>query len=841
MFNKITPLAMAVAGVLSITAHTAEAKLQPTHEYVQNSVLIKFKEGTTKKERLAVQSLINAKMADKNADGIDDKFAQLMGGNLAQLSLSGDMDVMAAIKKLSLNPAVEYAEPDYIVKAIATPDDPRFGDLWGLHNTGQNSGTADADIDALEAWDTTTGSSDVVIGVIDTGVDYNHPDLRPNMWVNPGEIAGNGIDDDNNGVVDDIHGFNAINGSGDPMDANGHGTHVSGTIGAKGNDGVGVVGVNWDVKIVGCQFLNASGSGSTSDAIKCINYMTDLKTNRGVELKATNNSWGGGGFSQTLKDAIDSGIEAGILFVAAAGNSGSDNDATPSYPASYDSDGVLAVASTDRRDALSVFSVGSSSYGATSVDLAAPGSAILSTTPNNNYSVFSGTSMATPHVAGAAALVWSIAPDLSPVEMKQILMDSGDSLDSLTDKVASGKRLNVANALAEADPEPGFKLNVTPGSQTINAGQSASYTYSVGSVAGWNGDVELSVAVSPALEGVSLSASTVSTGGEFTLDVTTTEDTQWGDYSLTVTGMGDDVEKSKAVSLKILPAGLRDFDYSNENPIAIPDNDPEGIASTIEIADDLQVFGVTAHVDITHTWIGDLSVKLISAEGTEVTLHDRTGGSADDIDRSYTVTDFNTEMAKGTWTLKVSDNVRLDTGTLNSWGLTIAATGEAAPAAPVADFTADIEFLTVTFTNASTDANEDIASYSWNFGDDNTSSEENPVHSYAEPGLYNVMLTVTDETGREATKSMEIEVFEHSIDASISRTRVSRSGTASIDLRWSDAMGENVNIYRNGEMLKNTRNDGRHRDRIRRAAGTYEYKVCETESSLCSDPVSVTF
>ncbi|MBM7073950.1 S8 family serine peptidase [Shewanella sp. 202IG2-18] len=834
MLKKISPLAIAIAGVLTASA---QAKVETTPQFEQSSILVKYKADSSKKQREYARQSIRALMDDNNADGIDDKFARFMDGRLAKLQLGKGMDVKTAIKLISKNSAVEYAEPNYIVRAIGTPDDSDFASLWGLHNVGQSNGTADADIDAVEAWDTTTGSHDVVIGVIDTGVDYNHPDLQANMWVNPGEVAGNGIDDDGNGVVDDIYGYSAVNNNGDPMDQNGHGTHVSGTIGATGNNGTGVVGVNWDVSIVGCQFLDASGSGSTANAIACIDYLTDLKVNQGVNILATNNSWGGGGFSQALKDSIDAGGEAGIMFAAAAGNGAFDNDSSPSYPASYDSESIIAVASTDRNDEMSSFS----QWGLTSVDIGAPGTAILSTTPGNSYSTFSGTSMATPHVAGAAALVWSLNPDLSVLEMKQLLMNSGDAIAALEGRVASGKRLNVANALVEADPEPGYRLTVQPASQTIAAGESASYTFDVGSVAGWTGDVDVSVTVSPALEGVSLSTSTVSAGGSFTLDVMTTEDTGYGDYSMEVTAVNGDMVKSKTVALEVLPAGLRDFDYSNTDSMDIPDNDAEGITSTIEIADDLQVFGVQAHVDITHTWRGDLRVALTSPTGTEVVLHNGEGSSADDLVMSYSLTDFNTEMAMGAWTLSVSDNASLDTGTLNSWGLTISGTGEAAPAAPVADFSYEVELLDVSFTNMSSDVNEDIVSYSWDFGDGSASSDMNPMHSYAEAGSYTVMLTATDAEGREGSTSMVVDVFAHSIDADIRRSRITRRGTAYIDLTWSGAMGGNVAIYRNGEMVSTTRNDGRMRDRIRDAAGSYEYKVCEAESSLCSDPFTVSF
>ncbi|MFT5704896.1 MAG: serine protease, partial [Shewanella sp.] len=472
MFNKLSPIALAIAGAIAVSAAPVQAKVTQ-HEYVKDSILVVYKDNATQSERLSAQRLVRGSIRDANADGIDDKFANLMNGKLASLSLRSGSDVSKAIKMISQHPAVKYAEPNYVIKALGTPDDPSFVSLWGMNNTGQDGGTAGADISAVTAWDTSTGDTDVIVAVIDTGVDYNHEDLQGNIWTNPNEIAGNGIDDDGNGVIDDIHGYSAVNDDGDPMDDNGHGTHVSGTIGAKGNNGVGVVGVNWDVSIIGCKFLSASGSGSTEGAIACIDYLTDLKVNHGVDVKASNNSWGGGGFSQALKDSIESGGDAGILFVAAAGNSASDNDATPSYPASYDSTSVMAVASTDRNDNMSSFS----QYGLTSVDIGAPGSAILSTTPGNGYSTFNGTSMATPHVVGAAALVWSINPDLTIDEMKQLLMDSGDANADLTGKTVSGARLNVATALDMADPSPSYRFTVTPSAQTVIAGASASYDF----------------------------------------------------------------------------------------------------------------------------------------------------------------------------------------------------------------------------------------------------------------------------------------------------------------------------------------------------------------------------
>ncbi|MDX1282301.1 S8 family serine peptidase [Shewanella colwelliana] len=837
MFKKLTPLASAIAGIIAVSSTPVQAKGPTQHEFVKDSLIVVYKDNATKSERASAQRLVRGSIRDMNADGVDDRFSNLLNGKLARLSLRAGSDIEQAIKVISRHPAVKYAEPNYVIKAAGTPDDPDFVSLWGMNNTGQDGGTADADIDAVEAWDVTTGDSSVVIGVIDTGVDYNHPDLQGNIWTNPNEIPANGIDDDGNGVVDDIHGFSAVNNSGDPMDGNGHGTHVSGTIGAKGNNGVGVVGVNWDVTIVGCQFLDAGGSGSTEGAIACIDYMTDLKVNHNVDIKATNNSWGGGGFSQALKDSIESAGEAGILFFAAAGNDAVDNDANPHYPSSYDSDVVMSIASTDRNDNMSGFS----QWGLTSVDMGAPGSAILSTTPGNNYATYSGTSMATPHMTGAAALVWSINPDLSPVEMKQLLMDSGDSNADLTGKTVAGTRLNVANALDMADPEPGYRFSVTPMAQTIEAGSTTSYDFSVGSVAGWDATVALSVDVSPALAGVSLSANSAMAGDSFTVDVATDGAALWGDYIITVTGDDGATLKSKSVSLTVLPQGIQDFTYGNESSVAIPDNDATGITSTIVVADDVQVFGVNADVDISHTWIGDLVVTLTSPAGTQVALHNREGGSADDIVKSWDLSAFNGEMATGTWTLSVSDNVGADTGTLNNWGMAISGVGDAAPAAPVADFSYVVDGLSVAFTNLSSDMNEDIVSYSWDFGDGSTSSEMSPTYAYATAGAYTVSMTVTDAEGNSDVTDMQVEVFEHSISAGVTRAKLSRRGSALVDLNWSGATGSSVVIYRDGTAIATTNNDGNYRDRFANAPASVTYQVCETESSLCSDVIVATF
>ncbi|MHC4911573.1 MAG: LamG-like jellyroll fold domain-containing protein [Planctomycetota bacterium] len=361
---------------------------------------------------------------------------------LSSVKLPGWMSVEEALERFNGAQGILYAEPDYEVKADATyPFDPRFDELWGMHNTGQSGGTADADIDAPEAWDIGTGSDEVVVAVIDTGVDYMHPDLALNMWENEAEKNGTpGVDDDGNGYIDDIYGYDFYNNDGDPMDDMSpiyHGTHCSGTVGAIGDNGEGVAGVCWTVKIMAVKFLNSGGSGWTSDAIKCVDYA------RLMGADVTSNSWGGGGYSQGLKDAIDAAGAVGMLFVAAAGNSSSNTDSNPHYPSSYDCESLISVMSTYRNDAKSGFS----NWGPTTVDLGAPGSEILSCKKGGAYQYLNGTSMATPHVAGACALLWSMDPALSNSEVKDILLRTVDV--TLSGLCVSEGRLNLYDAILE--------------------------------------------------------------------------------------------------------------------------------------------------------------------------------------------------------------------------------------------------------------------------------------------------------------------------------------------------------------------------------------------------------
>ncbi|MBE0543457.1 MAG: S8 family serine peptidase [Verrucomicrobia bacterium] len=364
------------------------------------------------------------------------------------------------INALKATGLFEYVEPDYIVYPLLTPTDQGFvdGTLWGLQNMGQNGGVPGADIAATAAWDLTTGSTNVIVGVIDTGIRYTHYDLTNQMWINPGEIPGNGIDDDGNGYIDDIHGINAIINSGNPMDDNDHGTHVAGTIGAAANDGNRMVGVAWNVRLMALKFLGASGGGSTGDAIKCIDY--------GVAngARVLNNSWGGGPFMQSLFDAIVRARDAGVLFVAAAGNDAQNNDVAPSYPANYAVENVISVAAMDRFDQLAGFS----HYGLTTVDLGAPGVSIFSSASGSDtdYQSFQGTSMAAPHVSGVAALILSLYPAADLEEITGRLLGGTVPVPSLSGRTVTGGRVNAYNSLTLSGSGV-LQLSVTPPSGSV--------------------------------------------------------------------------------------------------------------------------------------------------------------------------------------------------------------------------------------------------------------------------------------------------------------------------------------------------------------------------------------
>ena len=433
---KIFVLASAVVLVLSVFPPSGQAQLRNQPTYVSNEVLVKFAPDV--KGNIANRTLTFA------GAGILERLGDL---GWVRVRVPKGISVQNAIASYSALQDVVAVQPNYYYRLLNTPDDPHFlsGDMYGLLK-----------ISAPAAWDMTTGSSAVVVADIDTGMRYTHEDLSPNLWTNTSEIPNNGIDDDGNGFVDDYHGYDfrgdnpfTPSEDGDPFDQHGHGTHTAGTIGAAGNNGLGLVGVAWNIKIMPIKIFSAAANDSTTAmVINAYNYVRMMK-NRGVNIRVTNNSYAGPPETptsdQAMKDAIDAMGDAGILNVFAAGNESNNNDANPIYPSSFAGPSVLSVAASDGNDNRPGFS----NYGPVSVDLAAPGVAIWSTTfsSESSYGVMSGTSMATPHVTGAAALLASLNPDLSVASLKATLMNSVDQLPQWNGVVKSGGRLNVANAL----------------------------------------------------------------------------------------------------------------------------------------------------------------------------------------------------------------------------------------------------------------------------------------------------------------------------------------------------------------------------------------------------------
>jgi len=448
--------------------------LQVSAEYAPERVIVRYKTDTMS-TMSALPSVMSTANAEVGASVMTDySEAGIPGMQVVQVK---GVPVAKAIQEYNSNPNVLYAEPDYLVSlppeqadkvsgksesfeiaSMRTPNDPDYPLQWGLKNTGQAPfyGKSGADIKAPDAWGITTGSSSIVIAVVDTGVDYTHPDLAANIWKNSGEIPNNGIDDDRNGYVDDVRGWNFVSSNNNPMDDHGHGTHCAGSIAAVGNNNLGITGVCWNARIMPLKFLNASGNGRVSDAISAILY-----ANR-MGAQVISNSWGGTQYTQALKDAIDA---SPAVVVCAAGNSGQNSDQYPQYPAALSSSNIISVAATDYKDNLAGFS----NYGTSSVDLAAPGVNIRSTYKNSQYQYLSGTSMATPYVSGVAGLLKAANPSMTKYQIRDKILNTVDRLSSLSGKVATGGRLNAAAAVGSVSPTPTVTPTPTPQPGVLSA------------------------------------------------------------------------------------------------------------------------------------------------------------------------------------------------------------------------------------------------------------------------------------------------------------------------------------------------------------------------------------
>lgn len=534
-------LALLVATLASLSLAQVRSVVYKGTEVVENEVLVKLKPGK--------QAVLSESFRQANAIDI----AKPVGrGQYVRLH-STAKDVPSLIQLLRSRSDVESVQPNHVFRATdTTPNDTYFNTyLWGLKNTagsypGNGSSTAGADIKATKAWDFGVGSNLSTVCVIDTGVDYNHPDLAANMWSAPATytvtIGGKTIT-----VPAGSHGYNAITQVPDPMDDHSHGTHCAGTIGAVGNNSLGVTGVNWTASIMACKFLASNGSGSESDAADCIEFIRQTKATFGAaaNVRVLSNSWGGTDDAQVLHDAIDSANAAGMLFVAAAGNSNSNNDVTPFYPANYTSPNVLSVAASDANDNKAGFSC----YGKTTVDLAAPGVGILSTLPGGGYGWKSGTSMATPHVAGVAYYLLSLNPNLTTQQLKDTLMNTVDTLSQWSNLTVTGGRLNMYKAAASVGD---FSLSAS-GNHAVQ-GSSSSIRISSTALYGFRGNLNYSVSGAPSGLDISFS-STQAVGSDLVLTVAPSYAVAPGSYTITVTAQSSSsatVQRTRTLDVTVV-------------------------------------------------------------------------------------------------------------------------------------------------------------------------------------------------------------------------------------------------------------------------------------------------
>lgn len=682
-------------------------------------------------------------------------------GSVQIVQLPAGKSTADAIAQYQQSGLVEYAEPDYNVKVLAEPNDFRFtdGSLWNLHNTGQNGGTKGADIHATEAWDARTSADNVIVAVIDTGVRYTHEDLAANMWINPGEMAGDGLDNDQDGYVDDVHGINTIANDGDPVDDHGHGSHVAGIIGAVGNNKVGVVGVAWKVQIMACKFINSHGEGTVSDAIICIDYA------RKHGAKVINASWGGPAFnSQALRDAIANARNAGIIFVAAAGNSGVDNEnaAEAVYPASFDLDNIISVLATTRNDEMAFFS----NYGATTVDIGAPGLDVFScwNSSDDSYQYFLGSSMAAAHVTGACALAMANFPNENYRQIIDRILGGADPLPNLAGKCVTGGRLNLKNILGSSGAKPKVSVVASaanaaeadrkPGQFTINR----------------TGDTSSALTVNFDLSGTALNGIDYDRAAN-----SLTIPSGQASANLTITPIDDsEVEGDETVILTLSENAGYTIGTPNTATVTIGDNDspppppPPNPVVTVNASDDSASeagpdtgeFSIARNGDTSAALAVNFSLTGSAVNGTDYSPLSTTATiPAGSNSVTVKVEPIDDTIVEGDETviLTLSESAGYTIGPPNTATVTIK-DNDSPPPPVAADFTATPTSgqapLNVQFTDKSTGP---VARWDWNFGDASAQSAiQNPSHVFKVAGDFTVTLTVSSINS--SSKSATIHV-----------------------------------------------------------------------------------
>ena len=674
-------------------------------------------------------------------------------GDLQVVKVPAGMTASTLIAKYLLSGLVQYAEHDFYVHALAAPNDFYYqqGNLWGLHNYGQFGGKSNADIDAPDAWTFQHDASNIIVAVVDTGVYYTHEDLAGNMWHNPQE--------NQDGYTNDLYGINVTTnglGNGNPLDDYGHGTHVAGTIGAVGNNSVGVVGVAWHVQIMACKFLDAQGNGTIDGAIQCLQFAQ----NHGANV--INASWGSTGFtSQSLHDAIASLRNAGIMFVAAAGNSGANNDVTPLYPASYsDLDNIIAVAATDPSDQLPPWS----DYGPTNVDLAAPGQEVYScwNGSNNDYQYDDGTSMACAMTCGAVAVMEAHFPNENYQQIRQQLLAEVDPLASLQGKCLSGGRLNLYKALSGGAPPPpsltaSFSANPTSGQAPLNVQFTDT---SSGSPISWNwnfGDGSTSTAQNP--------AHTYNNAGSFTA-------------TLTVTGAdGSTSSASQTITATSGGGGQPAITLTATQPDAYVSNQAPATVNFHRTGDTSQSYEVY--------W----SFSGTAQDGVDYgPLPTNSPFPAGQADAALTITPINHGQTNDeTVIVTLMPGPDYQAGSPSSATVVIHGLQPQGGGGPTAAFTANPSSgqapLTVQFTDQSTGP---VTSRSWTFGDGGTSTAPNPSHVYNSAGSFTAALTVTGSSGQTSSASRTITVTNAPAPVTASFSASPSSGQAPLTVQFTD-------------------------------------------------------